>query len=443
MTAILCATDFSPAADQAAGIAAALGRALNRPVELLHVVQLPATTPPDLTMEMVGAFRAIGERELDRRVAALSGPGLTVTSRVEVGPTDDTILAAIDAARASLLVVGNHGRRGVRRFLGSVAERLVRRAPCPVLVAPDSWVRMREWTPGARPLRVVAAVDGSPATEVALEALREIVAATPCQVELVHTYWPPHDRDQLGPGYSRDAHEPDPLLVEALDRDLRKRFRRFLDTAGMAAQVRPCLPGTETQEPVLVHAGSSQADLVVLGHDGREQASTVIPTLRGADLPVLCVRLDADADTAPRAGFAPVRCALVPIDFSPLSRDAVAHAYRLLARGGRVILCHVADGGPGGLDPEVRDDLEKSLIELVPAYAAGAGVRTHTVVYDDADAGRGIVHVARRLAADVVVMSSHGRGGLQRAVFGSVADSVVRAAPMPVLVVPPRERSRS
>lgn len=67
--------------------------------------------------------------------ATVHGPAI-----VETGEARDGILKAAKEVSADLIVIGSHGRRGVKRLvLGSVAEDIVRRAPCPVLV-----VRMKE-----------------------------------------------------------------------------------------------------------------------------------------------------------------------------------------------------------------------------------------------------------------------------------------------------------
>ena len=59
-----------------------------------------------------------------------------------------------------------------------------------------------------------------------------------------------------------------------------------------------------------------------------------------------------------------------------------------------------------------------------------------TAVAADPSAGEAIVKAIRRIAPDLVVMSSHGRSGIKRAVRGSVAEHVIRAAAKPVLIVP-------
>jgi len=95
------------------------------------------------------------------RLASLPAdqPTIKVATQVRVGdPVDELVSVALEL-RASLVVVGTHGRRGLRRLmLGSVAERVARRAPCPVLIArlPDfasmeAVARVEPADPGAPP----------------------------------------------------------------------------------------------------------------------------------------------------------------------------------------------------------------------------------------------------------------------------------------------------
>jgi nucleotide-binding universal stress UspA family protein len=73
--------------------------------------------------------------ELDRTAAALAGAGAVVDKRIEVGEVAHTICAIAESLPADVVVVGSHGRSGLKRlFLGSVSEHVVRYAPCPVLV---------------------------------------------------------------------------------------------------------------------------------------------------------------------------------------------------------------------------------------------------------------------------------------------------------------------
>lgn len=127
---------------------------------------------------------------------------------------------------------------------------------------------------------------------------------------------------------------------------------------------------------------------------------------------------------------------LVPIDFSERSRQALAYARSLAARcGATVELLHVVDvsavdGFVGHANPtvwlEALEDARRKIIEL----AKGDPVK----VLEGRPADVIIDH-AQAVKADMIVMGSLGRTGLERLLVGSVAERVVRLAPCPVLVV--------
>lgn len=131
-----------------------------------------------------------------------------------------------------------------------------------------------------------------------------------------------------------------------------------------------------------------------------------------------------------------LRYVVVPIDFSPRSIDALAYARSLAARcGATVELVHVVDsaavdGFTGHANPvvwlEALEGARKRLVELAKGdpFKVLEG-RPADVIVDHAQA----------VKADLVVMGSLGRTGLERLLVGSVAERVVRLAPCPVLVV--------
>jgi nucleotide-binding universal stress UspA family protein len=79
----------------------------------------------------------LGER-LEACAGLARGAGVACRTAVLRGPAAPRILDYLERAEPSLVVMGTHGRTGWRHaLLGSVAERVVQRAPCPVLVVPD------------------------------------------------------------------------------------------------------------------------------------------------------------------------------------------------------------------------------------------------------------------------------------------------------------------
>ena len=136
-----CAIDFSEPSRLAMAEAAELTRRLDGQLELLHVHPLP---PPAVAIEAVPVSADVMEttiRELgDTMVpwqedAARIAAGRPVRSTVVPGLAADEIVRFAREHAVDCVVVGSRGRQGLTRLLlGSVAERVVREAPCPVLV---------------------------------------------------------------------------------------------------------------------------------------------------------------------------------------------------------------------------------------------------------------------------------------------------------------------
>jgi universal stress protein A len=137
---------------------------------------------------------------------------------------------------------------------------------------------------------------------------------------------------------------------------------------------------------------------------------------------------------------------LVPTDFSAGSERAWAEARRLAARlGAELVLVHVLvetplySEGPftmkqtRGVFDAARAWAVKTLGEWAAA-AAAAGISARWVLRAGVPY-KEIVGAAARESADLIVIGTHGRGGLDRALLGSVADRVIRLAPCPVVTV--------
>jgi nucleotide-binding universal stress UspA family protein len=134
---IACGTDFSDTAETAWELASELARIHHAELILVHVfIEMPiyaevsATTITQVWEEQ----RAWVEQQLVDRVEAAAKRGLSARYLLRTGTApDELVQAAIDEA-ADLIVVGTHGRSGIERLvIGSVAERVVRHASCPVL----------------------------------------------------------------------------------------------------------------------------------------------------------------------------------------------------------------------------------------------------------------------------------------------------------------------
>jgi nucleotide-binding universal stress UspA family protein len=137
---ILHPTDFSPSSRPAFTHALALAREQRAELWLVHV--LPTVMPmvgegymsPKTFDDLQRSMRAQAQKQLDRLVAKAKAARVRARGVLYEGVAVDTIVRAARAKRAKLIVIGTHGRTGLTRlFMGSVAERVVGTAPCPVL----------------------------------------------------------------------------------------------------------------------------------------------------------------------------------------------------------------------------------------------------------------------------------------------------------------------
>lgn len=137
---ILCPVDFSESSDHAMRYAAALAETFGAELTLLHVVApviaaLPGETalPDTLQADVDELVDACRER-LEQTVGKLAANGLPVQHKILNGVPFVEIIRYARDTEMDLIVMGTHGRTGLGHLLiGSVAERVVRKSPCPVL----------------------------------------------------------------------------------------------------------------------------------------------------------------------------------------------------------------------------------------------------------------------------------------------------------------------
>jgi nucleotide-binding universal stress UspA family protein len=136
---IIVPTDFSVCAEEAWGLAQRLAAASGAEIVLTHVlVETPLYSEGPFTMERARqayeAARRWAAETLEQWAAKARGAGLTVRIALRTGVPYAEIVELATNERADLVVLGTHGRGGINRaLLGSVADRVVRLAPCPVL----------------------------------------------------------------------------------------------------------------------------------------------------------------------------------------------------------------------------------------------------------------------------------------------------------------------
>jgi nucleotide-binding universal stress UspA family protein len=136
---------------------------------------------------------------------------------------------------------------------------------------------------------------------------------------------------------------------------------------------------------------------------------------------------------------------LVPVDGSPTSNKALVAALNIARDGdGRVRLVHAVDElafvtgfeASGEVFAAIRNGAERLLADAA-TIANAAGVNCETMLIDKPAQrlGESIANAAKSWNADLIVVGTHGRHGIQRVLLGSGAEQIIRLAPVPVLVI--------
>ena len=294
---------------------------------------------------------------------------------------------------------------------------------------------------------ILVPLDGSSVAEQALPVAAAIAERARCKIKLVLVHQPLTGVEP-GPAYTKLE-----LAMEKADRDyLRSVVTRYRERLGRA------LTSAVLEGPVAAtlasYARDLAPDLLVMtthGRGGIRRAwlgSVADQLIRITEVPVLLVRAH-DMDQAPEVNLGEI---LVPLDGSPLA-ESVLEPVAVLARlwDGEISLIQVVRPVVLTSDPvlpfpvgysdqvtRMRRDAAQDYIRDVAERLRVAGVKASGVAVMGGAVAETLLDLARPERVGLMAMATHGRGGVRRLVLGSVADKLVRAAEVPVLVVRPR-----
>lgn len=269
---IVVGIDLSPHSEVAIGHAIDLARAEDGELVFVLVDAVPVMPEPSIPPSAMIAAEAYGERLAERlavdreQLAALvrawRGRGIAIEQRIADGFPDEQLPAVAAEVDARAIVVGSHGRTGLKRLLiGSVAERVVRLADCSVMVA-------RGTAPIGGYHRLVVGTDFGDTSTVALD--RALAVAAPrARIDLVHCWQmsplvAPPDAPAMIPTYDRlrvdtsaELQRDGELLVKAA------KAKRSDVELHFALLERPAAHALDD------YARDHRADLLVVGSHGR------------------------------------------------------------------------------------------------------------------------------------------------------------------------------
>jgi len=254
---VLVPIDFSPYADQALVYAIEVAKSLNAYLTLLHVLQVPLVVGDseavlNASLESLEAEAEQGlQAALERiRQAALKGESVMVA-----GVPFQTIVQVARDQHADLIVMGTHGRTGLTHILiGSVAEKVVRLAPCPVLVT-------RPHEDAATP-HILVPLDFSADADYALEIAVELAQKRQARMSLLHVI----DRPPMGPGEIPLSGSYQQEVLTAVDQHMTRTLVHVQQT-GLKADM--TIRRGNPLQTILEVAHSQNIDLIVMGTRGR------------------------------------------------------------------------------------------------------------------------------------------------------------------------------
>jgi nucleotide-binding universal stress UspA family protein len=295
---VLCPVDLSEASRQALRHAAALSSWYDAPLTALHVfadIQVFEVSSPFGGSTMASVM--IGESQLvERRVAVEQFVTETLgTHPVDVvvrDATDPVAEILIEAADVSLIVMGTHGRSGIDHLLlGSVAEKVLRRAPCPVLVVPPHAVAGESATAPVFK-RIVCAIDFSAGSRVALDYALTLAQEADSRLTLLHAIEFPLALRELAFSTDTDIDRQH----AAAEAEYLRRLRALVPPQARTycTVVTRVNEGKAAREIQRV-AESEHADLIVMGVQGRGAVDLMVfgsntnAVVREAPCPVLIV----------------------------------------------------------------------------------------------------------------------------------------------------------
>ena len=265
--------------------------------------------------------------------------------------------------------------------------------------------------------RVLVPLDGSPQAEAILSHLRRIIPPHESELTLIQSIlFPPLEGE------------------DEAERYLRKMSFQLTNDGYPSKYLLRIGPPAET---ILQAATQVHASLIALSTHGREGAerwvlgSVAEKVLEACSSPVLVARSSSGSSSHGRRESPAIRNFLVPLDGSNLSLDSLGPVLALARPvDAHVTLLHVDEPSPYSGHWESPDKTLKEAEERLRSACIPA-----TVELRKGDAGQEILKVADQKATDLIAMTTHGRSGPSRWVFGSVTAKVLRSASVPLIVV--------
>lgn len=302
---ILMPTDFSRCAGAALGPALSFARRFQAELHLLHVIELHGDSPMDPLRhfpdagEIYERLEEIAGAELRQLYEPRQVEGLRLREhqRRAISAAQE-IVDFVARERIGLVVMGTHGRRGLRRLLlGSVAEEVVRRSPSAVLTVPAGEEAPRLETIAS----IVAPVDFSDGSRAALGTAAELATVFASRLWVLHVLEQPLYPPSYGPLSFPAPVQNTPQMIASIEKGLEEMVA---DTVSSSVDCGVRVIQGRSTTAIADYAASEGADLVVMatkGLTGIEHllvGSVAENTVRSCRCPVLTLKPQAGAQSS-------------------------------------------------------------------------------------------------------------------------------------------------
>ena len=259
---VVCPIDLTESSTRALAYAFAWARWYSARVHVLYVAPLSVVAAPLAGVAVTFEQRSLAEIRLDveRYVATVPNPGVTVDIQVFEGDPPGFIRRQAERFRRSVIIMGSHGRRGIERFvLGSVAERVVGSAVAPTLIVPPHDAH----APGADPVckRIVCAVDLLPSSLEGLRYAVSLAREADAELEVVHVI-PEAGADVVQT--TQHFRVPEYLRYRA-DEALQELRRHIPEEARQGCTIHERVVFGDVATSILQQARDARAELIVMG----------------------------------------------------------------------------------------------------------------------------------------------------------------------------------
>lgn len=296
--------------------------------------------------------------------------------------------------------------------------------------------------------KILVALDGSPAAEATIPYVQEIAASVGSEVVLLRVC---ESSEQCDDGGTRQ-------YLDSLATGMVQGIASLQKPSAKSPAVTPVAVSGKPADQIVDYADANSVSLIAIAAHGRSGESrwpigaVAEKVLHGTRIPILLVtatRQDKAVTSTPG-----LKKVLVPLDGSEVGEAALSYVEFLALRLGlEVTLLHVLENkyiayGPdiGGYIPYTQEWLDASrdqarkYLSGVEARLKSKGVPVSSAL-ESGPAAERIIEVAHRAGTDLIAMSTHGRSGVSKWVFGSVAERVLHAGKVPLILVRARPES--